>query len=122
MDSFIGVDLGKLVDPTAVCVLARSLAIDKMTGRFIRGSTGDPVYSWECRAIKRYQLGTSYINIVSDVVRICRRPELQPRPRLCLDATGVGGAVAEMFVRALAHDDIEMHSNNDNIRRVIHRG
>ena len=110
MDHFIGVDLGKLVDPTALCVLARSLAIDKMTGLPMRGSKGDAVYSWECRAIKRYPLGTSYLAIVSDVVRICRRQELQPGLRLCLDATGVGVAVTELFARALVNDPVELHS------------
>jgi hypothetical protein len=111
VDHFIGVDLGKLTDPTALVVVARSLSIDAITGLPERSSRGEAIYRWECRAIKRYRLGTAYLSIVADVVRICRRPELHPGLRLVLDSTGVGVAVTEMFTRALvSFPEVECHT------------
>lgn len=111
MDHFIGVDLGKLTDPTALVVMARSLSVDLVTGLPERSTRGDAIYRWECRAIKRYKLGTAYLSIVADVVRICRRPELHPGLRLVLDSTGVGVAVTEMFTRALvSFPEVECHT------------
>ena len=56
-------------------------------------------------------MGTDYLAIVRDVLRIANRPELKPAPRLVLDATGVGVAVVEMFTRALVDfPDVECHS------------
>jgi hypothetical protein len=111
MDHFIGVDLGKLTDPTALVVLSRSLSIDRTTGFPEKSSRGEPLYRWECRAIKRYKLGTPYLTIVADVLRVCNRSELRPRPRLVLDSTGVGVAVTEMFTRALVdYPDVEAHT------------
>lgn len=107
-DHFVSVDLGKYVDPTALAVMCRSLAIDSDTGLPVRDSRGEEVYRWEVRALKRYPLGTPYVSIVNDVIRICERPELNPGVRLCLDASGVGVAVTEMFSRALVdHKGIE---------------
>jgi hypothetical protein len=100
-DHFVGVDLGKFVDPTALCVLCRSLAIDKQSGLPLKGARGEFLYTWEARALKRYPLGTAYTSIVADVVRIVQRPELQPYPRLVIDSTGCGAPVAEMFSAAL---------------------
>ena len=48
-DYFVGVDLGKLTDPTALTVMARSLAISGSTGLPEKSSRGDYVYRWECR-------------------------------------------------------------------------
>jgi hypothetical protein len=110
-DYFVGVDLGKLTDPTALTVMCRSLAINAVSGLPEKSSRGDYLNRWECRALKRYRLGTPYLSIVADVLRICNRPELRPRPRLVLDATGVGVAVVEMFTRALVdYPDVECHS------------
>ena len=129
MDHFVGVDLGKFVDPTALCVLCRSLAIDKASGLPLRGARGENLYAWEARALKRYPLGTAYTSIVSDVMHIVQRPELQPYPRLVIDSTGVGAPVAEMFTAALRNlPTVESHfvsitsgenfSNVTNLTRV----
>jgi hypothetical protein len=110
-DYFVGCDLGKLTDPTALTVMHRSLAVNAVTGLPEKTGRGDYVYRWECRALKRYRLGTPYLSIVADVLRICNRPELRPRPRLVLDSTGVGVAVVEMFTRALVdYPDVECHA------------
>lgn len=111
MDHFVGVDLGKLTDPTALTVMARSLSVNALTGLPERSTRGDPLYRWEARALKRYNLGTPYLSIVADVLRICNRRELHPGVRLVLDATGVGVAVTEMFTRALVDfPDVECHT------------
>jgi hypothetical protein len=111
MDHFVGVDLGKLTDPTALTIMARSLAVNAATGLPERTTLGLPMYRWECRALKRYKLGTPYLSIVADVLRICNRRELHPGVRLVLDATGVGVAVTEMFTRALVDfPDVECHT------------
>jgi hypothetical protein len=110
-DYFVGVDLGKLTDPTALTVMCRSLAVNAVSGLPEKTVRGDYLHRWECRALKRYKLGTPYLSIVGDVLRICNRPELRPRPRLVLDSTGVGVAVVEMFTRALVdYPDVECHS------------
>jgi hypothetical protein len=110
-DHFVGCDLGKLTDPTALSILTRSLAINGLTGLPEKSSRGDYLYRWEARALKRYKLGTPYLTIVDDVLRICSRRELRPKPRLVLDATGVGVAVTEMFTRALVdYPDVECHT------------
>ena len=111
MDHFVGVDLGKLTDPTALTVMTRSLSVNPSTGLPETTARGDYLYRWECRALKRYKLGTPYLAIVADVVRICNRHELQPGVRLVLDATGVGVAVSEMFTRALVDfPDVDCHT------------
>jgi hypothetical protein len=110
-DNFVGVDLGKLTDPTALTIMCRSLSVNTLTGLPEKSSRGDHLYRWEVRALKRYKLGTPYLAIVADVLRICNRRELQPAPRLVLDATGVGVAVTEMFTRALVDfPDVECHT------------
>ncbi len=83
----VGLDLGQKQDYTALAVLER------------HGTGRDAVF--HCRHLKRYQLGTSYPAIVVDVRSLCLRPPLDNnKPRLAIDATGVGGAVTELFTLA----------------------
>jgi len=111
MDMWVGIDLGKLVDPTALSIMGRSLGIDPDSGLPKRTSRGDALYRWDLTALKRYHLGTPYSAMVDDVVKIVNRKELQPSPRLVIDGSGVGVAVVEMFRTALAkYSSIEVHS------------
>jgi hypothetical protein len=100
MDTFIGLDLGQLVDPTAAVIVRRSLAIDE-TGRPDRTLQGRPLYRFDIAAMKRYPLGTSYPAIIRHVVGQLERTEMGRRPKLVIDGTGVGVAVVDMFRRAL---------------------
>ena len=68
-DYFVGCDLGKLTDPTALTVMCRSLSVNSLTGLPEKSARGDYLYRWECRALKRYKLGTPYLAIVADVLR-----------------------------------------------------
>jgi hypothetical protein len=110
-DFWIGLDLGQLTDPTAASVVRRSLAIGA-NGWPVRNTAGFPFYRFDVLAIKRYQLGTPYISIVSHITDQLRRPEISSRqPRLVIDATGVGNPVVEMFRSALkTRPEIEAHA------------
>jgi hypothetical protein len=69
------------------------------------------LHRFEVVALRRYQLGTPYTDIVPHVVGQLRRFELQPSPRLVVDATGVGCPIVEMFRTALRTDpEIEPHA------------
>jgi hypothetical protein len=86
---FVGLDLGQSQDFSALCVIER---------------TGDDCanYRFACSYLRRWQLRTSYPEIVSDTVRLMNTPELQTgrgRPTLAIDATGVGAPVFDLFKR-----------------------
>ena len=91
--------------------MARSLAVDAESGLPRRTSRADARYRWDLTALERYHLGTPYSAMVDDVVKIVKRKELQPAPRLVIDGSGVGVAVVEMFRTAMANNpSIEVHS------------
>lgn len=121
MDTFIGLDLGQLVDYTAAVVVRRSLAIDPGTGHPERDSRGRLHYRFDVSAIRRYPLGTSYTDIVRHVVGQLGRPELGRRPRLVIDGTGVGVAVVEMFRSALKPlaDSVECYAVTITAGRAV---
>lgn len=97
----VGLDLGQSQDYTALTTVRRT--------DLYRGE----IKLYLCNHIVRYPLGTSYMDIVDDVVRLVQRPELQLEranwrgrirtvgPTLVIDQTGVGRAVVNMFERAL---------------------
>jgi hypothetical protein len=102
VDILIGVDLGQFSSFAAACVLRRTALHDR-GGRPERTWTSATLCRFDALALKRYPLGTAYTDIVAHVVGQARRPELwaDRPPRICLDGTGVGAAVAEMFRTAL---------------------
>jgi hypothetical protein len=81
----VGLDLGQVSDYSA-------LATVQAAGQDAKGRT-----IWAVPLLRRWQLGTSYPQVVKDVAAIAG--EL-PRPALVLDATGVGAAVADLFAAA----------------------
>jgi hypothetical protein len=83
----IGLDLGKLQDYSALCVVERTAPPE-----------GEPTYA--VRHLRRWPLGTAYTTIAADVSATAYRPALG-RPRIAADATGVGQAVMEMVGGAL---------------------
>lgn len=107
-DMLIGLDLGQLSDPTAACVLRRSMAIGP-DGRPERDSCGRLQYRFDAIALKRYELGTPYAVIVRHIVDQLHRPEFSPKCRLVLDASGVGRPILEQFrtaTRGLPHAEV----------------
>jgi len=83
----VGLDLGKLQDYSALCVIERT-----------RPPEGETTYA--VRHLRRWPLGTSYTSVADDVADLAYRPELK-LPRIAADATGVGTAVMEMIGQAL---------------------
>jgi hypothetical protein len=92
----VGLDLGQTADPSALAVL-------EVMQRFPAGAMPDPdvtplVNHYNVRHLRRWPLGTSYVDIVKDVTALLERPPL-PGARLVVDATGVGRAVVDLFLR-----------------------
>jgi hypothetical protein len=104
-DVIVGLDLGQASDPTALAVLRRSMLLTG-DGLPARDHRRQPRVRFECVHLERYRLETAYPNIVATVKALIGRPELQPRRRLAIDATGVGRAVVDMFLDAHLPADI----------------
>jgi hypothetical protein len=102
VDILIGVDLGQFSSFAAACVLRRTVLYDPH-GRPERTSAGATLCRFDTMALRRYAHGTAYTDIVAHVVGQALRPELRGdrAPRICVDATGVGAPVMEMFRTAL---------------------
>jgi hypothetical protein len=87
---FVGLDLGQSADYSALVILER------------RGFSPQN-YTFDCRHLKRWQLRTSYAQIVEDTVRYVNSQSLnrdvRERPVLAVDATGCGAAVIDLFRR-----------------------
>jgi hypothetical protein len=102
-----GLDLGKAVDPTALCVLDWTWPGPPRLAPpgAARSAAGPWRPDYNVTALKRWPLGTSYVDIVQWLVRLFQqpgfRPEGGPPPVLVADETGVGVAVVEMIREAL---------------------
>jgi hypothetical protein len=81
---FVGVDPGQSVDPTAVAVIRR---VEKY----------DNYPRYECAHLERLPLQTPYPGIIHHVGRLVAHPLLQQRADVCIDQTGVGAPVCDMF-------------------------
>jgi hypothetical protein len=103
---FVGLDLGKSMDYTAVAVLE------------VFGDAPEAIY--HCRHLLRYKLGTSYPTIVSEIRALCtREPLLSNMPRLCVDQTGVGAPVVDLFRQAKLNATLEpilIHGGDHAVR------
>jgi hypothetical protein len=98
----LGLDLGQAQDPTALAILKRS-PLRAAEGRPARDALGREQHRSVCVHLERWQLGTSYPAIVEKIKTLTSRPELRTgkeRPRLAIDATGVGRAVVDVFLAA----------------------
>lgn len=98
----IGFDLGQVSDPTALAILKRTpLAGDD--GQPLKDAGNKKVVCrFDLVHLIRYPLGTSYPALVLKVVELLRDPRVQApgRPRLAIDATGVGRPVVDLFLDA----------------------
>lgn len=80
----IGLDLGQRADYSALCLLETH-------------GEGHEAVS-HCRYLHRWKLGTSYPNIAEAVRQLCmREPLMDNKPTLCVDSTGVGIGVLDIF-------------------------
>ena len=87
----LGLDLGQAADYTALCIVERGAPEVDAAGK-----TLDPPLN--VRHLQRFKLGTSYPDIVAEVVAINSR--LTGGPHLVFDATGVGRPVVDLFKKA----------------------
>ena len=111
---FAGLDLGQAHDYTALAIaevvqvgtgehehVRDTIIIDGATGR-VRSATREKTATrYDLRHLQRFQLGTSYPDIVAQVAMILgREPLASGETVLALDATGVGAPVRDLFLRA----------------------
>jgi hypothetical protein len=91
---FVGVDLGQMVDHTALAVLERAE---------LKGDWDAAHWAWRKKAVlrlrhlERVPLGTPYPEVMERVEELVRSPQLEGRCELVVDATGVGAPVMEML-------------------------
>jgi hypothetical protein len=84
----VGLDLGQSMDFSAMVVLRRKTV----------GTGKDAYREYECPAIHRWPLGTSYVAIVADLnVKMAKLPD---KPILVVDGTGCGRPVVDLILRA----------------------
>lgn len=86
----VGLDLGQAQDHSALVILEQTTASRKGF---------DPVHCYALRYLQRWELNTPYTDIVEHVSRLMNRAPL-PGAALCVDATGVGRAVVDLFRKA----------------------
>lgn len=85
---FSGLDLGQAADFSALVITERTLRPHALHTR--------PVPYYLVNYIHRWNLGTSYASITSDLRNLYTRPPL-PRSVLAIDRTGVGRGVYDML-------------------------
>jgi hypothetical protein len=86
---FFGLDLGQVVDFSALAVLERARRPDA-------DRPGKLVSHFSVRSLKRWPLGTPYTQIVADLAKYLADPILD-NPVLAADQTGVGMAVIDLI-------------------------
>jgi hypothetical protein len=105
----VGVDLGQSTDPTAIAVLEKKTGVidsrsDCERHCNIVGAPQKPAFRIEVRHLQRLPLGLTYPTIVKHVGELLGRAPLtdnkQKPTELVIDETGVGRAVADIFVES----------------------
>jgi hypothetical protein len=86
---WVGLDLGQTKDPTALAVVERSKVPDA-------ARPGRSANRFGVKYLRRWPLGTSYVQIVADVKALVDRPPL-PGCSLVVDKTGVGAGVVDLL-------------------------
>ena len=84
----VGLDLGQSYDPSALCVLQRSVVFDPAIKARLT--------HFACPWLQRWPLGVSYVTIAADVEKLLAKPPLVGCD-LVIDASGVGRPVYDLF-------------------------
>lgn len=96
----VAVDLGQMVDSTAVAILHHTVTpLDSWTKyTTARNWKQDSNQRFDLVHLERFPLGISYVTQVQMVADILQRDPLSRlRPDLVIDQTGVGASVADIF-------------------------
>ena len=100
---YVGVDPGQSVDPTAIVIVHR---ITEGSGNWEPIGTSAtnwrevPATRYELRWAERLPLRTSYPDAVRHIHELVETDPIRGRCTVCLDGTGVGAAVRDMFTAA----------------------
>ncbi len=92
---FVGVDLGKRRDYTAVVVVEQSVTVFPGERDWVTYECRREQMHW-VRFVERMPRGLLYTAVVGRLGRILRSPELAGRCTVVMDATGVGEAVVDL--------------------------
>jgi hypothetical protein len=100
VEYILGLDLGQSSDPSALTVTEKITPFERATHSHENRAhdskiTGDPRYA--VRHIERFDLGTSYPDVVRRVADVMDAPETGEDPTLVMDATGIGAPVVDQF-------------------------
>ncbi|WP_026820178.1 hypothetical protein [Arthrobacter castelli] len=107
----VGLDLGSAADFSALVVTERVFVLPQYItmGQWHRQPgvyQEHLVEEKHVRQLRRWELGTPYPSIVSDVAAFMRSPQMRAGGLLYVDGTGVGRAVMDMFYQAHDEDDL----------------
>jgi hypothetical protein len=95
----IGVDIGKIADPTAVVIAEGFPSVDELEE------------TYEIRSIRRLKLGTTYPEVISTLVGIVEglhRVRPTEAPWLVIDGTGVGEPISDEIRSALQGQNVRI--------------
>ena len=93
---FCGLDLGQIADYTATCIVRRTdLAVCRCECHGDAPLAGGKA-RYDVVHLARWR-GRPYPELVDEVARLLRTPQLRGKCQLVVDATGVGRAVVDMF-------------------------
>ncbi len=87
---FVGVDLGKSQDYTAISVIEEQSPPSEY-------EADKKQKKYQIRYLDRPPLGTSYIEVGNIIARLMNRPPLSDNTPLIVDATGIGSPVVDML-------------------------
>ncbi len=95
----LGLDLGKSVDYTALTLL-------EWTDR-----RGVNKQTYDVPLLKRWQIGTKYLDIAAEMVKFLQSPEVVnfqgPPPVLVVDETGVGAPIYETLIAEIVKQRVQ---------------
>lgn len=95
---YIGLDLGQKQSYTALAIIERATVI---TGEQNRVTYEYPTERrFVLRHLERYPLDTPYTDVIDNVCRLIRHPELSDQRAIALDAGGPGGSFIDSFRKA----------------------
>jgi len=95
-DFYASLDLGQAQDYSALTIIQM---IERAPDPEVATPRADK-HAYDLRHVQRWKLGTSYPTIVDDVVSMMGREPLRSNGVLCIDQTGVGAAVGDLFARS----------------------
>lgn len=88
---YIGVDVAQSVDYMAMAV------VEKWIEKFLNGRNIEKKITCCLTHLARFKHGVPYQQMVQTTIDIISRPEIDSKPTLVVDATGIGSVVYEMF-------------------------